>query len=100
MVGLLARHQTGPRWIANRHLAIRPIEADTARSQAVDVRGLCVGIAVAAQGGTEIVDGDEEDVGPFGGGVLRARSRRRAGWAKDDEDSKGEEADGVVHEAL
>ena len=63
--------------IADRVLHVSAVEADGAGGEAVDVGRLDVGVAVAAEGVAEVVDGDEEDVEFLGrrGGVHAAEQK-------------------------
>lgn len=69
-----AQHAVARR-IANRHLAIGPLEPHGRSRQRVDPRGVHVVRAVAFQLGPQIVDGDEENVEGF----LRVSG---LGWAR------------------
>lgn len=66
-VGASAGEQAGARGRADGLLAIRAIEGDALFRDAVEVRTLHVVRAIGAELGAEVVDGDEEDIGPIGG---------------------------------
>ena len=60
-----ARQETGPRRPANRLLAIGPQKHHPPRRQRIDVGTCDVIRAVTAQLGPQIVDGNEQNVGPY-----------------------------------
>jgi hypothetical protein len=62
-VGAHTREEGGAGWIADGLLAVGVREEGAAGGEGVDVRGLDVGETVAAEFGSEVVGGDEEDVG-------------------------------------
>jgi hypothetical protein len=72
-----AGEHAGPRWIAERELAIGPLEADSCRGQAVDAGRLDELVAIAAQFRPQVIDGDKEDVElDVGSGSVGARCQR------------------------
>src|SRR4051794_31682787 len=64
-----ARKQRGARRVAKGILTVRPIEAEAAAGEVVDIGRLDLRVAVAAELGPKIVDGDEEDVHALGCGA-------------------------------
>ena len=58
-----AGHQAGPRSTAGGHHAVGSLEDDALGRQPVDVRTVHLFVAVAAKLGSQIIHGDEEDVG-------------------------------------
>ena len=66
-IGASAGEQAGARGRADGLLAIRAVEGDALFRDAVEVRALHVVRAISAELGAEVVDGDEEDIGPIGG---------------------------------
>ena len=68
------RHHRGAGGIAERQLAIRPIEAHALRGQSVQIRRPRDRIAIATQRARQIVNGNEKDVGAFLGGGCGPRN--------------------------
>ena len=66
--GVTAGEDRGARGVAERILAIGEVEANALGCETVDVRGTCDRVAIASDAAIEVIDGDEEDVGP---GLLR-----------------------------
>ena len=100
MHAVLTRHQSGQvggtRRRADRIVAEGTVEADALLRHLVDVRGLDIGVAIAAHGpGAVVVGEDENDVGfLFGGGaVAEAQGKGKAG------DEKGEFHGGTMSES-
>ena len=78
LVGPEPGHDGGPAWVAERELIVGSVKADTLGGEAVDVRCLDDKIAVTTQRRSEIVDGDEEDIGLFGCGSESAGEKEEA----------------------
>ena len=84
LVGTEPGHDGGPAGIAERELIVGLVEADALGGEAVDMGSFDDEIAIAAEGSSEIIDGDEEDIRLFCVG------------AADDEDGEesGDHVDG------
>ena len=79
-IGVLAGQQAGARRVAERELAIGPLEADAAFGEGVEIRRVDDLVAVAAELGPQIVEGDQEDVEPRGvGGDCRKGAEDASG---------------------
>ena len=66
-IGPQPRHDAGPRGIANRLLAVGAIKQNPARRKGVNVRRLDRLRAITSQLWTQVVHGDEKDIGAIGG---------------------------------
>ena len=66
LVGPEPGHDGGPAGVAERELLVGSVKADALGGEAVDVGCFDDKIAVTTQRRSEIIDGDEEDVGLFG----------------------------------
>ena len=66
LVGAEPGHDGGPAGVAERELIVGSVKADALGGEAVDVGCFDDKIAVTTQRRSEIIDGDEEDVGLFG----------------------------------
>lgn len=78
LVGPEAGHDGSPAWVAERELIVGPVKADALGGEAVDVGCFDDEIAVTTQRRSEIIDGDEEDVGFFGCGGESAGEKEEA----------------------
>ncbi len=84
-VGQATGKDGGSRWPADGLMAIRAIEEPRRLREAVDVWRLHQRIAIAAEGGAQIVHHDEEDVGA----LLCGRGRSTEEWGQENEYKKG-----------
>ena len=90
-MGVGAGEQAGAGGLADRGLAVGIEEIDPSSGQSVDVRGLSLWVSVHRPDPVvEIIDGDEEDVGLFGGlGRRSRRLREKQGEQSDEQTSEG-----------
>ena len=66
LIGPEPGHDRGPAGVAEWELIVGPVKADASGGEAVDVGCFDDKITVTTQRRSEIIDGDEEDVGLFG----------------------------------
>ena len=66
-IGASAGEQTRARGRADGLLAIRAVEGDALFRDAVEVRALHVVRTISTELGAQVVNGDEEDIGPISG---------------------------------
>ena len=85
-------HQAGARGVAQGLLGVCLKEGHARASQPVEVRCLGVGVAVRADRGAEIVDGDEEHVGALAGEAPIAGVYPADGQKGDHDDRTGHTA--------
>jgi len=78
LIGPEPGHDGGPAGVAERELIVGPVEADAPGGEAVDVWCFDDEISVTTQRRSEIVDGDEEDIGLFGCGSESAGEKEEA----------------------
>jgi len=66
-----SEHQGESRWSANRLVAVGQVESQASSGELIEMGGLGVGIAVAAQGRLQVINEKKEDIGTTSGGVVR-----------------------------
>jgi hypothetical protein len=85
-----AAEQRSARRIAEGILAIRAVEANTARCQAIDVGRVYDGVAITADAIVEVVGGDEQDI-QFARSRGGGESGKRRGEGKRKQITSGEQ---------
>lgn len=85
-------HQAGTRGVAQRLLRVRLKEGHAGASQSVQVRCFGVGVAIRADRGPEVVNGDEENVGALASAVPIARLHPPGDQQRDNGDRTGDTA--------
>lgn len=78
LVGPEPGHDGGPAGVAERELIVGPVKSDALSGEAVDVWCFDHEISVTTQRRSEIIDGDEEDIGLFGCGSESAGKKEEA----------------------
>jgi hypothetical protein len=82
-VGSGAGHETGARGRAHGLLAVGAVERHAGFGDPIDIRALDIAVSISAELGTQIVDGNKEDVRPVSGANGANQCENREGEMRD-----------------